>query len=203
MGNHDIPKHATGDRPAQGDNMNKYILIAFAVMAMAFYELSGGADFEPGSNSLVIFAEPKAVKLEPKPVPEIVARAETGSIGLTEVAPIRALVEPAAPIADPIVTPVALASDGDIPSQDSVSVAVPEDKVQETVPLPQPDFRFVEGDRVNLRGGPGTAYAVVRKLVRNDMVEILADEGNGWLHLRDTATGDEGWIADWLVTAAD
>jgi hypothetical protein len=35
------------------------------------------------------------------------------------------------------------------------------------------------------------------------MVEIINDEGNGWLHLRDTVTGDEGWIADWLVTAAN
>lgn len=185
--------------------MNKYILIAFAVMAMAFYELSGGADFEPGSNSLVIFAEPKPVQTEPKPLPEVVARAETGSVGLTDVAPTRALIEPVVPIAEPVITPVALASDGDIQAQDSAPVAVQEAKVQETVPAPQPepDFRFVEGDRVNLRGGPGTTYAVVGKLFRNDMVEILADEGNGWLHLRDTATGDEGWIADWLVTAAN
>jgi hypothetical protein len=180
--------------------MNKYILIAFAVMGMAFYELSGGADFEPGSNSLVIFAEPKPIQSEPQPVPEVVARAETGSVGLTDIAPTRALIEPVVPIAEPVITPVALAADGDVQAQDTVPVGV-----QETVSVsqPQPDFRFVEGDRVNLRGGPGTTYAVVGKLFRNDMVEILADEGNGWLHLRDTVTGDEGWIADWLVTAAN
>jgi uncharacterized protein YgiM (DUF1202 family) len=72
-----------------------------------------------------------------------------------------------------------------------------------TAPATQPDLRFVDGDRVNVRGGPGTEFAVVGKLFRNDMVEIINDEGNGWLHLRDTVTGDEGWIADWLVTAAN
>jgi hypothetical protein len=35
------------------------------------------------------------------------------------------------------------------------------------------------------------------------MVEVLKDDGSGWLHLRDTASGQEGWMADWLVTASN
>ena len=180
--------------------MNKYILIAFAVMTMAFYELSGGADFEPGDNSLVIFAEPKPAQPEPAPRPEMVARAQTGFVGLTEIAPARAVIGPAANNSVPEVTPVALETE--VATTAPVPVAVTT-ALSAALPETQPDYRFVDGDRVNVRGGPGTEYAVVGKLVRNDMVEILADEGNGWLHLRDTATGDEGWIADWLVTAAN
>lgn len=188
--------------PAQGDSMNKYILIAFAVMVMAFYELSGGADFEPGKNSLVIFAEPKPIQPTPLPRPEIVARAntDTGLSGLTDIAPARALIEPAATDPAPVVVPVALETEIAVETPEPVLVPSSE---RLSDPEPQSDLRFVDGDRVNVRGGPGTDYAVVGKLFRNDMVEILADEGNGWLHLRDTVTGEEGWIADWLVTAAN
>ncbi len=182
--------------------MNKYILIAFAVMAMAFYELSGGADFEPGKNSMVIFAEPKPVVPASKPRPEIVARADTDTTigGLTDIAPARAVIEPVVTNIAPAEKTVAL--EAETPVAKMVTESAP---VTEAVPEPepQPDLRFVDGDRVNLRGGPGTSYAVVGKLYRNDMVEILVDEGNGWLHLRDTVTGDEGWIADWLVTASN
>ncbi|MCI5111689.1 MAG: SH3 domain-containing protein [Marivita sp.] len=181
--------------------MNKYILIAFAVMGFGFYELSGGADFEPGTQSLVIFAEPRPSEPAPKPRPEFVARADTGSASLTDIAPVRAVIEPVVAAA-----PASLDSDPTPDAATAATAATEAATVSEPEPgLPDilPDLRFVDGDRVNLRGGPGTDYAVVGKLYRNDMVEILADEGNGWLHLRDTATGDEGWIADWLVTAAN
>ncbi|HKK97130.1 MAG TPA: SH3 domain-containing protein, partial [Marivita sp.] len=90
-----------------------------------------------------------------------------------------------APVEEPVVEPVAV------------------ETVEPVVEAPERDLRFVDGDRVNMRGGPGTDYEVVGKLLRDDMVEVLEDSGNGWLHLRDTASGQEGWMADWLVTAAN
>jgi uncharacterized protein YgiM (DUF1202 family) len=187
--------------------MNKYILIAFAVMAMAFYELSGGADFKPGETSLVIFAEPKPYVAEPKKPAELVARADTASSTLTDIAPARAVIAPVATNIVPVVTPAALETEVELAASGDVIVlseqAAPLIQEVATAPATQPDLRFVDGDRVNVRGGPGTEFAVVGKLFRNDMVEIINDEGNGWLHLRDTVTGDEGWIADWLVTAAN
>jgi len=175
--------------------MNKYILVAFAFMAVGFYELSGGADFEPGDEKLVVFADPKPSMPDPSPEPSIVARADTAA--LTDVTPARAVIE------QPETTGTT--------QFDLVSVAATAGQTQgvaaeaepEPVNIPEPDFRFVDGDRVNMRGGPGTDYAVIGKLYRNDMIQILKDEGNGWLHLRDTITGEEGWIADWLVTASN
>jgi len=177
--------------------MNKYLVIAFAFMGVWFYEASGGADFEPGDNSLVVFAEPKPVTVGSEPRIEMVARADTGA-QLTDITPTRAKTAPQvdatagltlvtleAPVEEPVVEPVAV------------------ETVEPVVEAPERDLRFVDGDRVNMRGGPGTDYEVVGKLLRDDMVEVLEDSGNGWLHLRDTASGQEGWMADWLVTAAN
>lgn len=180
-------------RPPLGVVMNKYVVISFVVMGVMFYELSGGSDFEPGSNSIVVFADPKPVVTSPEAAPATVARAATNAADLTEIAPARALIEP------DVQTPAV-----DLISKEVEAAVVVAASLTENVPADaEPDLRFVDGDRVNMRGGPGTGYAVVGRLVRNDMVEIIMDEGNGWLHLRDTATGDEGWIADFLVTASN
>ena len=216
---------------ALGVGMNKYILIAFAVMGVGFYEISGGPDFVPGSNSLVVFAKPKPAAPEPEPVEQssIVARANLQPPTFPE--PVQPREIPARrtdPSPRPLVqvpslseAMVDLAPAPAIPlTTDAAPVAVapPEEDVDAVVaaviaevaapepvadPEPVPDLRFVDGDRVNMRGGPGTDFAVVGRLLRNDIVEVLKDEGNGWLHLRVPATGEEGWMADWLVTAAN
>lgn len=200
MENQGIPTHVVGELCTLGVVMNKYILVAFAVMAMTFYELSGGSEFEPGETSLVIFAEPKPMVEKTDERPAIVARADTSIRPLTDIAPARAVIEPAVSNASVVVTPVALE-----PETIAVTPEQPELDIQDVAVQQEPsmDLRFVDGDRVNLRAGPGTDFAVVGKLVRNDLVEVLSDDGNGWLHLRNAATGDEGYVADWLVTAAN
>ncbi len=66
---------------------------------------------------------------------------------------------------------------------------------------PSGDLRSVTGNRVNVRGGPGTDFGVVFRLVQGDSVEVLEDTGNGWVRMRSVDTGEEGWMADWLLTA--
>lgn len=61
------------------------------------------------------------------------------------------------------------------------------------------DIRRVTGDRVNVRGGPGTSFDVVFQLLRDDTVEVLEDGGDGWVRMRAVASGDDGWIADFLL----
>ncbi|MFP7569910.1 SH3 domain-containing protein [Marivita sp. S2033] len=180
----------------------KYVLIAFAFMGFAFYELSGGSEFEPGQNSLTVFAEPNIVDSAlQRPLPtEIVARADTSAAALTDVTPVRSVVEepPQAPSGD--LTLAAL--DAALPAPET-GIAADAENSEPSNLASEPDFRFVDGSRVNMRGGPGTDYAVVGQLMQNDMIEVLADEGGGWLHVRVSATGEDGWMADWLVTAAD
>ena len=61
------------------------------------------------------------------------------------------------------------------------------------------DIRTVSGNRVNVRGGPGTDFNIVGKLVRGDAVEIIEDNGNGWVLMRSVETGAQGWLADFLL----
>lgn len=62
------------------------------------------------------------------------------------------------------------------------------------------EVRRVTGNSVNVRGGPGTGYSVVNRLVRGDEVEILQDPGNGWVKLRPVNGGSIGWMADFLLS---
>ena len=63
------------------------------------------------------------------------------------------------------------------------------------------DIRTVSGSRVNVRGGPGTDFGIVSRLVRGDAVEVLQDDGNGWVLMRPLDGDIEGWMADFLLTS--
>ena len=63
------------------------------------------------------------------------------------------------------------------------------------------DIRVVSGNRVNVRGGPGTGFDVVNRLVRGEEVEIIEDNGDGWVKMRPVSGGKEGWMADFLLAS--
>ena len=63
------------------------------------------------------------------------------------------------------------------------------------------DIRVVSGNRVNVRGGPGTGFDVVNRLVRGEEVEIIEDNGDGWVRMRPVSGGTEGWMADFLLAS--
>jgi len=65
------------------------------------------------------------------------------------------------------------------------------------------DRRTIAGDRANMRAGPGTEFDVLATLAEGEAVEVLNPaETSGWLRLRVLATGEIGYMADWLVTPA-
>ncbi|MFX0543970.1 SH3 domain-containing protein [Roseovarius sp. S1116L3] len=64
------------------------------------------------------------------------------------------------------------------------------------------DIRSIAGDIANMRSGPGTNFDKVDQLTRGTDVEVLGRRG-AWVELRDLDTGQTGWMADWLVTAAN
>lgn len=64
------------------------------------------------------------------------------------------------------------------------------------------DLREIVATRVNMRAGPGTDHDILDRLTRGQTVEVLGDNGQGWLRLR-TLPGDRvGWIAARLVSPA-
>ncbi len=70
-----------------------------------------------------------------------------------------------------------------------------------TVATASGDIRTVSGNRVNVRGGPGTDFGIVSRLVRGDAVEVLQDDGTGWVLMRPLDGDVEGWMADFLLTS--
>lgn len=64
----------------------------------------------------------------------------------------------------------------------------------------QADIREVNGTRVNVRGGPGTNFGVVGKLGKGDAVEVIEDNGAGWVRFRSVDGSESGWMADFLLS---
>ncbi|MEW6448817.1 MAG: SpoIID/LytB domain-containing protein, partial [Bacillota bacterium] len=57
----------------------------------------------------------------------------------------------------------------------------------------------VTGSVVNVRGGPGTGYAVTGRVVKGQQLEAVEKKGD-WYRVR-LSSGQTGWVAGWLVKA--
>jgi hypothetical protein len=216
--------------------MKRFVLLCFGFLGWAFYEMSGGSDFESASD--------RVARLNPAPAVTVLAVDETAedapvstaatvvdidppnsetevtrvSLNLTTLedstqgstenaaqpttANTAANVDPETGVA--VNTGLSLAS-ADTPAI-IPSLIAPNDTGAATVQTASlqsntsgTDIRTVSGNRVNVRGGPGTDFNVVGKLVRGDSVEIIEDNGNGWVLMRSVDTGAQGWLADFLL----
>ena len=165
--------------------------------------MSGGADFEPQARAIVETPSPievseaegeavaSAVVIMAKEDPVATAQASLASIPTT-----RRL------IGEATETP----ENQRVVLGPTTSDQKQQENVEETVfslasyAQPAPDFRFVKGNRVNMRVGPGTEYSVVGTLVRDSQVEVLQDPGFGWVKLLELETGRIGWMSASLLT---
>lgn len=181
-----------------GVGMARVILLTFACLGWAWFELSGGSDFQPGQNGVTLMASVSKVASDPvEPAFPQVARADTTGTVLTsfgtpkpaKVILAAAVVAPK-PIAEPAVFTPAVAKVAltatPVLSRDSFA-----DEIAKLA-----DYRQVTGSRVNLRGGPSTKFDVVTQLLRGEEVEILASQDNGWVKLRALDGSDIGWMSD-------
>ncbi|WP_299688669.1 SH3 domain-containing protein [uncultured Tateyamaria sp.] len=203
--------------------MTRFIVITFAFLAFAFYELSGGADFDPIETRMARIDAPADVTqtvldtdvadasvATPAPLPENVTRVSLDLASVDDVLrpastlrtrpAVQRAVETSEPVTEeeptlilpsllvdrPVITPVDFNDDGTV---QTVAAAGPANEV-----------RQVTGRSVNVRGGPGTNYSVVNRLVRGDQVEVLQDPGDGWVKLRPLNGGTVGWMADFLLS---
>lgn len=148
--------------------MSKFIAVTFLMLGVGFYELSGGADFEPAERPIKqTVISTKSIDIAPIAEP-VVTRAAA------PVAPIAAEVEPTPPP-----TPVVL---------DVAPIAVePEVRL---------DLREVAGGRVNMRSGPSTNNAILDTLVRGTETEVLEVNADGWARVRVISTDQIGWMAE-------
>lgn len=116
---------------------------------------------------------------------------------LSEAAP--AVILPSLIMDQSAVTTVTFGQDAN--DQQIVAVSAPAASAAPAAPEASAfDVRSVTGDSVNVRGGPGTDFSVVTRMVRGDKVEILQDPGQGWVQLRLVGGGPVGWMADFLLS---
>ncbi|WP_010137658.1 SH3 domain-containing protein [Oceanicola sp. S124] len=218
--------------------MFRFMTATTFLLAVLFYQASGGADFEPWERET-----PDYVTARPDPYQfRESARREGGNL-FVSVANASEVSEDTAPIQlasiagkndsglDPAldglefarVTPASLPASGSAAAETPHSLrgtqaeaasamalsaeerqAVLRGTIPASVqqqPAPEVDLRRVTGDRVNLRSGPGTSNGVLATLTKGTPVEILETQ-SGWVHLRVQDSGQTGWMADWLVSAA-
>lgn len=203
--------------------MKTYVWVSFAFMGWAYWEMSGGADFEPETR--VTDAETPAEA----EAPDLVARADTAALlsissaGGTAEQQVTPVALPATPEPAPeLDAAIAEAAALDLTEEtDTVTLDAPADPavtevITEFVSLSEPqafygatqgaasqnvlDLREVAGSRVNMRQGPGTSFGVITSLPRGTEVEVLETDANGWVRLRTVSTGQEGWMAERLLT---
>lgn len=172
--------------------MNKFIVFTFFVLSVGFYELSGGADFVPEIRETSAPQVARAQQLEtvaaslvePAKVSEITKPTETAAVQL-------ASFRSDTPLAE--FPKIDLSKfNAPVPAEEAVAVVASTEFVGT-------DIRQVTGNRVNMRAGPGTNYAVVAQLIRGDEAEVLIDDGTGWVQLR-LQGGQTGWMADFLLS---
>ena len=206
--------------------MKRFILLSFAFMALGFYELSGGADFDPvaardaavlaraeqsgtkrAATTALADATPQAAA-QPRKVDDAPEVTRT-DLNLLSVDKVLAASEPVAPRETVELASAAPDEDASLPDPiEGAPLVLPSlafagsslQASSDAVQVPR-DIRSVAGVAVNMRAGPGTEHSVVAQLDRNTEVEILQDAGTGWVQLRPVAGGQTGWVADFLLAA--
>ncbi|UWR22930.1 SH3 domain-containing protein [Sulfitobacter sp. S190] len=196
--------------------MKSFILLTFGFLAFAFYEMSGGADFEPASARVaetqparIDTAEPTVVaaadQVESQEIAdEPASEVSRAAINLTSVAKIEPKAETPSNITRVKFSEAQSIGGSDIPQIVLPSLILQDDSPVTAEPVAQQQdttLRAVSGNRVNVRGGPSTNFGVVGKLVRGDQVRILEDNGNGWVLMQHVDSNTEGWMAEFLLTS--
>ncbi|NVO26266.1 SH3 domain-containing protein [Donghicola sp. C2-DW-16] len=175
--------------------MWRLIIVTFAFLAFALYELSGGAKFEPAAPVAQVrhLTPMQTATAEPvlpaMPVMGIRKPKTEESVGIT-----------LASMDAPADTPAMMMAQTQVDATVMPSVIV-ETSASATDEMIR-DIRKVTGSRVNMRQGPGTQYSVVSSLRAGDEVEILQSPGNGWVKLQVVSSGRIGWMAERLVSSA-
>lgn len=213
--------------------MWRFIVTSFALLGLAFYVLSGGADYEPAPGSLQAMAD--RVEPQPRTAPE---RPAPPSRSMSEIeATMETLrrTEAKTETEELSVTLAATRMDGagliaaeaNRPKGELLSLDLPDDPMTMTrdiavnaladgngvesalaVALGQPDYessdlRWVGETMVDLRAGPGLSFDTVTRITKGTEVAVIEDPGHGWLKVQVTGDYQSGWVAEWLLVEPD
>lgn len=191
--------------------MKTFIILTFGFLGFAFYELSGGSEFEPASARIAA-AHPAVIEPEAQVIAAIASEVtpatqtiNTASITKIDSTPsvtrVSLNLTNVTEAAEQVVatTPATVTDSADTPQIILPSLIATTDTF-DTTPVDD-DIRTVSGNRVNVRDGPSTDYGIVSKLQRGETVQILEDSGDGWVRIQPVDGGKTGWMADFLLTS--
>tara|TARA_B110000902_G_scaffold245564_1_gene299810 strand:- start:147 stop:755 length:609 start_codon:yes stop_codon:yes gene_type:complete len=188
-----------------GDRVvGKFIIIVFGFLGFSFYELSGGSDFDgealrlsrvdaaPAQQGLPKINVTKSIIVDTK-TDSAVTRASFSMVSVDKL-DTQAEVKQAsfAPVQVKDTAP-AIVLPSLVGNPETIAMS------QETIPAYDRNLHVVVGNLVNVRGGPGTNFDVVGKLTRGTEVEVLAENGDGWVEMRSVDGATLGWMADFLL----
>ena len=189
--------------------MKTFILLTFGFLGFAFYEMSGGSDFEPMSVKMARQAptEVKPEQVAEAPAPSVAPAAPVNTASITKIDSTPSVTRVSLNLTDVSAAAEAAQTPSEatiIDSAETPQIILPSLIATTDTAGTQADgdIRKVSGNRVNVRGGPSTNYGVVNKLTRGAEVRILEDNGNGWVRMQPVNGGEAGWMADFLLTSS-
>lgn len=194
--------------------MKRFLIVALLLMAWAYWELSGGADFTPEHREVAESApEPPAAELTPEsstgpatapeaiPAPVADPAPPSRAEAAVEELQIEAAVEAAMADADAGATTSGfnenpLTTQAAPPESTTGPATEPEpEPVAEAPPAPAgTNLHVVTGSRVNLREGPGTSFATTGQVTAGTILEVL-EIRDGWAYIALQGNGDQGWMS--------
>ena len=172
------------------------------MLGWAFFELSGGQDFEPASATSV--SEVVAPTDDAEPIDrsfdrEEVARAATNALRSIE---FDDHAEAAAPVN--VVTDAALWKVSTDAETSAIIENILDDVVTVVAAVPSDENLYAFSvNRANMRNGPSTRNGVIAKLERGTAVQLLSSSSGSWVKLRVVETNRVGWISKKLLKKAD
>lgn len=189
------------------NNMWRFILITFGFLGYAFYELSGGAAYEPRNGSLQdVIAQRRIDEANKATALAALNAAKAKPAALAAVAPS----QPAPQTGEAKVILASAPAEAPTPAKAKakakpvtlVNPLINSEKANAlTAAAPAKDIRSVIKTKVNLRSGPGTSYDRMGQLNNGAKVEILEDFGDGWVKMRVLDSGKIAYVADFLLSA--
>jgi hypothetical protein len=163
--------------------MTKLMIVTYLTLFLAFYEMSGGAAFEPAQREV---ASSAPWDINPPANQKIDTSAEPlADIHVTQGQPVAYEVIPAG-------------FDDEFQAPAVMYAAV--EQVVEVEEVAKVDLRLVIGNRVNMRAGPSTNHLVLDTLPRGTQAEVVAINSDGWAQVRLIDSGETGWMAERLLS---
>lgn len=169
--------------------MYKFIISTILLFAWAFFEISGGFDFEPDCRSCDETASTVVSDHSGPPNQQLIAAFPANNY---DYVPFH---EPIIETIKPVATAQARPSSPML-VQASLSTG---DTTGQQPQKPRQDLRVVTGDWVNIRDGAGTGFAVMDTVPHGTETELLEMRGD-WAKVRLLESNEIGWIASWLIS---